>query len=120
MPGGEERFKKGRGRSFKENGGFGRFSRRAGRDERGRSESRLGNGGKSYPCGISETKAACLVELSLEPFDLQPIQLLGSHIDQVEQLFYIYDPIDAFVINDHFMNALTHLLSSPTTNSQMG
>ena len=60
-----------------------------------------------------------LFELPLESFDLQPIQLLGSHIEKVEQFFYIDNPIDALIINDDFMNALTHLLSSPATNPQM-
>jgi hypothetical protein len=75
---------------------------------------------KNYPFGFPETKAACLFNLSLEPFDLKSIQLFGSHIEKVEQFFYIDNAIDAFIINDHFMNALAHLLSSPTANPQMG
>ncbi len=48
--------------------------------------------------------------------------LLGSHIEKVEQLFYVDNPIEALKVDDHFTNcnARTHLLSSPATNPQMG
>ena len=74
----------------------------------------------TIPFGFHETKACCLFNLSLELFDLESIQLLGSHIDEVKQFLDINDSIDPFIVDDHFMDAVAHLLSSPTANPKVG
>ena len=73
----------------------------------------------TIPFGFHETKACCLFNLSLELFDLESIQLLGSHVHEVKQLFYIDDAIDALIVNDHFMDTLTHLLPPPAANPKV-
>ena len=78
------------------------------------------NSENTIPLSFREAKASCLFNLSLELFDLESIQLLGSHVHEVKQLFYIDDSIDALIVDNHFMNALAHLLSSPTANPKVG
>jgi hypothetical protein len=46
-------------------------------------------GGKVVPAKFRRRKPPVIIRLSLESFDLQSIQLLGSHIEKVEQFFYI-------------------------------
>ena len=65
-------------------------------------------------------KLPILSDLSLEMVDLESIQLLGSHIHEVKQLFYGDDSIDPLIVDDHFMDALTHLLPSPAANPKVG
>lgn len=43
------------------------------------------------PLSFREANASCLFDLSLELFNLEPIQLLGSHVHEVKQFFYIDD-----------------------------
>ena len=78
------------------------------------------NSRNKYPFGFHKTKAPVLFDLSLELFDVESIQLLGSHVHELKQFFYIDDSIDTLIVDNHFMDALTHLLSSPTANPKMG
>lgn len=72
------------------------------------------------PFSFTERKLSILFDLSLELVDLESKQLLRSHVHEVKQLFNINDSIDPFIVDDHFMDALAHLLSSPAANSKMG
>jgi len=91
------------------------------KEKRGKESGLLGIEEKVIPLAFGRQKPPVgLFDLSPEPFDLKPIELLGSHIHQVKQFFYVDDPIDAFIVDDHFMNTLAHLFSSPAANPQMG
>ena len=57
--------KKAAGAVLKEKGVVARYSQGAARMRREGVGGRLGNGGKSYRCGISETKATCVYSSSL-------------------------------------------------------
>jgi hypothetical protein len=80
--------------------------------------SRWSLGSKTPPI-FNKTKVPWLLDLSLELFYFDSIQLLVSNVDEVKELLYIDDSIDPLVIDDHFMNALVHLFSSLVTNTEI-
>jgi len=72
------------------------------------------------PFSFHRAKASWLFDLSLELVYFESIQLFGSHTHEVKQFLDINDSIDSFVVDDHFMDALAHLLSSPAANPKIG
>ena len=65
-------------------------------------------------------KLPALFDLSLELFNLESINLFGGHVHEVKQLFYIDNSIDTLIVDDHFMDALAHLFSSPAADHKVG
>lgn len=76
--------------------------------------------GIKIPLAFTRQKLPVLFDLFLKLFDLKSIQLLRRHIDKVKQFLDINDSIDPFIVDDHFIDALTHLLCPPAANPKMG